>query len=224
MAKPYPYNMNASRALLTSPDTFAFTLMCILLTKYDTEIFEEEDTSVLFKDIEDDFNIHLSEEAENRINAAITVLITDLPRISFSVFKSVALAFAEGQIGTEEDRDDEELNTCELLWALYEIAILSGQTVAQVQESLSESVVEELNNIIDSEAEDMDEEDSEIRKENAEESKQEGIEDIKEVARDPYYNRYVKASLEQLVRQLKRLGVAPEICLEIFTTFSGLGR
>ena len=79
MAKPYPYNMNVSRALLTSPDTYAFTLMCILLTKYDTEISEEEGTSVLFKDIEDDFNVHLSEEAENRINAAITVLTTGSP-------------------------------------------------------------------------------------------------------------------------------------------------
>lgn len=212
MSRPYIYNMQASKALLRSPDTYAFTLMCILLSKYDTEeVLEEEDTEVLFKNIEDDFGVHIPEEVENRINAAITVLTTDLPLVSFPVFKSVALAFAEGQIGDEDDREDEELNTCELLWALYEIAMLSGKTVPEIQEELSESVVEELNDIIDSEAEDPEDEDDD-------ETKEEGIEDIQEAAKDPYYRRYVQASMEQLVRQLRSLGVAPEICLEILTS------
>lgn len=220
MARPYPYNMETSRELLKSPDTYAFTLMCILLSKYEAdEVLEEENTEVVFKNIEDDFNVHIPEEVENRINAAITVLTTDLPLVSFPVFKSVALAFAEGQIGDEDDREDEELNTCELLWALYEIAILKGQPVPEVQVELSESVVEELNNVIDSEAEDPE---NDYKEENAEETKEEGIEDINEVAKDPYYNRYVRASMDQLVRQLKKLGVAPETCLEILTTFRGM--
>lgn len=220
MARPYPYNMETSRELLKSPDTYAFTLMCILLSKYEAdEVLEEENTEVVFKNIEDDFNVHIPEEVENRINAAITVLTTDLPLVSFPVFKSVALAFAEGQIGDEDDREDEELNTCELLWALYEIAILKGQTVPEVQVELSESVVEELNNVIDSEAEDPE---NDYKEENAEETKADGIEDINEVAKDPYYNRYVRASMDQLVRQLKKLGVAPETCLEILTTFRGM--
>ncbi len=222
MSRPYPYSLETTRDLLKSPDTYAFTLMCILLSKYEAdEILEEENTEVIFKNIEDDFGTRIPEEVENRINAAITVLTTDLPLISFPVFKSVALAFAEGQIGDEDDREDEELNTCELLWALYEIAILKGQTVPEVQADLSESVVEELNNIIDSEAEDPDDD---YEEENAEETKAEGIADINEVAKDPYYNRYVHASLDQLVRQLRKLGVAPETCLEILTTFRGMGR
>lgn len=220
MSRPYPYKLEETRKLLKSPDTYAFTLMCIILSKYDAEeVLEEEDTSVIFKNIEDDFNVHIPEEVENRINAAITVLTSDLPLISFPVFKSVALAFAEGQIGDEDDREDEELNTCELLWTLYEIAILTGRTVPEVQEELSESVVEELNNIIDSEAEDQDDD---YEEENAKETKEEGLEDINEIARDPYYNRYVRASMDQLVRQLKKLGVAPETCLEILTTFRGI--
>lgn len=213
--RPYPYKLEETKKLLRSPDTFAFVLMSILITKYDTQFLEEEDSSALFLDIKEDFGVKLPEENENRINAAIQVLISDLPLISFPVFRSCALAFAEGQIGDEDDREDEELNTCELLWALYEISLLKGESVEEVQNSLSEEVVEKLNDVIDSEAEDEEDED---------ETKAEGIADINEVARDPYYRRYVKASMEALVRQLDRLGVHPEICLEVLTTYNGLGR
>lgn len=210
----YPYNMEETKKLLSSPDTYAFTLMSILITKYDTDFLEEEDSSALFADIEEDFNIHLPEEVENRINAAIEVLTSDLPLIAFPVFKSVALSFAEGQIGDEDDREDEELNTCELLWALYEISLLKGESVEEIENQLSEPVVDGLNKIIDSEAEDIEED---------EESKEEGIEDINEVARDPYYRRYVRASMEELVKQLQSLGVSTEVCAEILMTYNGMG-
>lgn len=193
--------------------------MSILLTKYDTHFLEEEDSASLFADAEEDFKTKIPEENENRINAAIQVLTSDLPLISFPVFKSVALAFAEGQIGTEEDREDNELNTCELLWAIYEMSLLRGESVEEIQNQLSEEVVEELNNIIDSEAEDVEEEEIE----DEEETKEEGIEDINEVAKDPYYRQYVRAGVEALVRQLDSMGVPAATCLEVLTTYNGMG-
>lgn len=220
----YPFKLEPTRELLRSPDTYAFTLITILLAKYDTDFLEEEDNSVIFANVKDDFGVTLPEESENRISAAILAMATDLPFISFPVFESVALAMAEGQIGEVDDREDGELNTCELLWALTEIALLRGEPVRQVQEQLSDSVVDELNDIIDSEAEDIEDEedDNEEKRQEEEESKEEGIQDINDAAHDPYYNRYVHACIEELVRQLKKLGVSPEICLEILTNYRGV--
>lgn len=214
----FPYNREGAKELLQSSDTYAFTLLTILLTQYETEevLGEDAEVAALFANVEEDFGVKLPEENENRIQAAILVLTSDLPLISFPVFRSCALAFAEGQIGDEEDREDGDLNTCELLWALYEMALLLGVKVEEVQEELSEEVVEKLNEVIDSEAEDVEEEEED-------ESKEEGIEDINEVARDPYYRRYVRASLEELVRQLRKLEVSPEVCVELLTTYNGMG-
>lgn len=210
----FPYNLEEAKKLLSSPDTYAFVLMSILLTKYDTSFLEEEDSSAVIKSVEEDFNIHLPLEAENRINAAIQVLSSDLPYISFPVFKACALAFAEGQIGDEEDAEDDELNTCELLWGLYEMALLEGKTVEEIEGELSDEVVAGLNRIIDGEAED----------EEDEEDEEDGVEEVNEVARDPYYRRYVRASTEELVRQLQRLGVPASTCAEILMEYNGLGR
>lgn len=207
--RPYPFSRIGTQELLKADDTFAFVLMTILLTKYDTEFFDWE-TEVLAANVKDDFGVWMSEEAEDRVNAAITVLTTDMAYHRFDVFKSVALAFAEGNIGTEDDREDEELNVCELIWTLYEIALLKGKKVSEVKAKLSDRVVDKLNDIIDSEAEDIDEVDA---------PREEGIEAITEVTRDPYYNRYVQQSLTVLIEQLRKLHVSQEICQEIKASF-----
>ena len=207
--RPYPFSRFGTQELLKADDTFAFVLMTILLAKYDTEFFDWE-TEVLAANVKDDFGVWMSEEAEDRVNAAITALTTDLPLQRFDVFKSTALAFAEGNIGTAEDREDEELNVCELIWTLYEIALLRGQKVSEVKAELSDNVVKKLNDIIDDEAEELDE---------VEEPRAEGVEAISEVTRDPYYNRYVQQSLVTLLGQLRKLHVPQEICYEIKTSF-----
>lgn len=207
--RPYPFSRQGTQELLKSDTTFAFVLMTILLAKYDTEFFDWE-TEVLSANVKDDFGVTMPEEAENRINAAITALTTDLPLTRFDVFEKTALAFAEGNIGSEDDREDGELNVCELIWALYEIALLKGQKVSEVKQDLSDRVVDKLNAIIDDEAEDLDEVD---------EPREEGINAITEVTQDPYYNRYVQQSLITLISQLRTLHVSQELCQEIKAAF-----
>lgn len=207
--RPYPFSKLGTQELLKSEDTFAFVLMTILLTKYDTEFFDWE-TEVLAANVKDDFGVWMSEEAEDRVNAAITVLTTDMPLKRYDVFKTVALAFAEGNIGTAEDREDEELNVCEMIWALYEIALLKGQKVSEVKAELSDKIVDKLNAIIDDEAEEIDE---------VEAPREEGIAAITETTRDPYYNRYVQQSLTTLIEQLRKLYVSQELCQEIKASF-----
>lgn len=209
--RPFSFKPAAVKELLSSKSTFAFVIMTILLSKYDTQIFEEE-TEIIAEQIKDDFQVDIPEEVENRLNAAINVLTTDLVFINFNVFKSVALAFAEGNIGDVENREDEELNVCEILWTLNEIALLKGITVQEVKESLRPYVVDELNKIIDDEAEDLDEVD---------ETEEEGIEAITEVSRDPYYWRYTVESLTELLEQLRKLGVGDGLLQQIKTAFLG---
>lgn len=209
--RPFSFKPAAVKELLSSKSTFAFVIMTILLSKYDTQIFEEE-TEIIAEQIKDDFQVNIPEEVENRLNAAINVLTTDLVFINFNVFKSVALAFAEGNIGNVENREDEELNVCEILWTLNEIALLKGITVQEVKESLRPYVVDELNKIIDDEAEDLDEVD---------ETEEEGVEAITEVSRDPYYWRYTVESLTELLDQLRKLGVGEGLLQQIKTTFLG---
>ena len=73
----YPFKKSEAAKLLESDDAYAFVLMTILLPVFGDDLFTE-DSAVLFADIEDYFDCHLSEESENRINAAITAMTTDL--------------------------------------------------------------------------------------------------------------------------------------------------
>ena len=199
----FPFDESGVRELLESPDTLAFTLMTIILNKYDTDCFEWE-SAVLFKAIEEDFHVKLPEECEERINAAIMVLTSDLPFISFNVFTAVALAFAEGNIGTIADGQDEELNTCEILWALYEISLLLGITVPEVQEKFTDKVIDAINNTIDGESEDK------------EDLVDDDTDTVAEAANEPYYSKYVTVTLLELCKQLAKMHVHINIIVELF--------
>ena len=88
----------AARKLLASDETFAFTLMTILLSTYGQDTFDENPVA-LFKNLEEDFNIKHPEESENRINAALTAMTTDLFFTQRASFKAITLALNEGDIG-----------------------------------------------------------------------------------------------------------------------------
>lgn len=119
-------NLNRSEAarLLEYDDTFATTLMVILLSEYGDEVFTE-DPIVIFKNLEDDFRCKLSEETETRINAALMAMTTDLAYVSPHVFKAVALAFTDGDIGGIPDGEEEELDGSAALWTVVELGILN---------------------------------------------------------------------------------------------------
>lgn len=187
--------------LLESDETFAFTLMVILLATYDQEVFDENPV-VLFSRIESDFRIKLPEEAENRINAVLTAMTTDLFYTQYSVFKSIALALCEGDIG---DGEDDDLNAAEILWAITEVGLLNGDTFAETQEKLSDSVAQGCNNIIDDEAEDVDDS-SET--------------DLEDAIKEPYYQKFVTANLLELAQQLLRLKVPTQTVEEILKAYN----
>lgn len=204
----FKFKRDVASRLLASDDTFAFTLMTILLAEYDQEVFDENPV-VLFNRIEEDFRITLPEEAENRINAAITAMTTDLFYTQFSAFKAITLALNEGDLGdlVDGEDDNEDLNAAELLWAITEVGLLNGDNFAETQEKLSESVAIGCNAIIDDEAED-------------EEEIADTTDTITEAIREPYYQQYVTINLLELARQLAQLGVSTAIIEDLLKTYN----
>lgn len=195
--------------MLTSDTTFAFTLMTILLAYYDQEVFDEEEPEALFARIEDDFNIKLSEEVENRINAALLVMTSDLAYTQVAAFKSVALALANGNIGSIPQGGDEELNAAEILWAITEIGLLNGESFDEVSEAMSESVKTFCNDVVDGEAEDP---------EYTEEGDE--LDTLEEAMQETYYQKFVTANLLALAKQLLQLEVSPGVVSELLAFYN----
>lgn len=190
-------NKAAARKLLASDETFAFTLMTILLSTYGQDTFDENPI-VLFKRLEEDYSIKLPEESENRINAALTAMTTDLFYTQWAAFKAIVLALNEGDIGSipdDGDGEDEELSATEILWGITEVGLLTGENFITAEASLSDSIAEKCNAVIEDEAEDTEEVDDDV-------------DQTEEAFAEPYYQKYVTANLLELARQLLSLGVS----------------
>lgn len=196
------FHRDIMTALLENEDTSAFVLMTILINEFeDKDIFESE-TEVLFDDIERTFHIKLPEDNENKINAAITAMSTDLFYTNFDVFKAITFSLNEGDIGDVED--DEDVPTVpEIMWAIVEVALLNGTTFAETE--FPKHMEDLINDVIDNEAEDKDEVDDEV-------------DTIEEAMTEPYYQRYVTIKLLEVARDLLRLGVPNELVGELLAS------
>lgn len=192
----FPYNREAAARLLSNEETFGFVLVAIILSAYGTEALEEEDLTCLFTDLEGDFDCKLCEENENKINAAITAMTTDLFYTNPNVFDAVTLALNEGDIGDIVSGIMEEVNAPQALWALYEVALLNADSMEESRNLCSQSVINHVNEIITGEAADLDEVDDET-------------DTLEEAIQEPYYQQYVNAKIRELARQLLFLGCDP---------------
>lgn len=204
----FDINRSAAAELLASDETFAFTLMTILLNEYEQDLFDENPVA-LFNRIEEDFRIKFPEENENRVNAALTAMTTDLFYTQFSAFKSITLALNEGDIGeiADGDEDEEDLNAAEILWAITEVGLLNGETFTEVQDKISDSVATGCNAVIDNEAEEEEEIDNDT-------------DSIEEAIKEPYYQKYVTINLLELARQLLSLNVPTGMVEELLNTYN----
>lgn len=184
---------NVISKLLADDSTYAFILLVIILSHVgDMDLADIEDTEVLFKDLEEEFNCKIPEENENKINAVITALTTDLFWRNFSVTKSISLAFKDGDIGDMALYGDEEIEVCYILWAALEVGMIHNMTLLESLNDFSPSIAEQINNLLDNEAEDREDEE---------------VNEIDEIMREPYYHRYISYNLLNLTAQLIDLGV-----------------
>lgn len=191
----YPFKKSEAAKLLASDDAYAFVLIAILLPVFGDDLFTE-DTSILFADIEDYFDCHLSEESENRINAAITAMTTDLFFTNVNMFNSIALSFAEGDIGDIPDGILETPDVGDMLWAVQEMSLLIGEPKEseEFQSKFSPAVVAYINEKLVTVAEDLDE-------------VPDDVDTLDEAFEVPYFERVIDENTAQLIKQLYMIGV-----------------
>ena len=193
----YPFKKSEAAKLLASDDSYAFVLMTILLPVFGDDLFTE-DSSILFADIEDYFDCHLSEESENRINAAITAMTTDLFFTNVNMFNAITLAFAEGDIGDIPEGILETPDVGDMLWAVQEVSLLIGEPKEseEFQSMFSPSVMSYVGDMIASVAEDLEE-------------VPDDVDDLDEAFDEPYFERVISENTAQMVKQLYMIGVDP---------------
>lgn len=199
-------NTVAACRILEDEDASAFVLMAILLDRYGDEVFEE-DPEALFKNIEEDFRCKLPEENENRINAAILSMATDLPYHKPNVFKAVALAFTEGDIGDIPDGEDEELDGSAAIWTVAELGLLNDDPPGDEAISLySEAVQNLVGELIREQAAD-------------EEEIPDSVDTMEEALDTPYFIVRVEEEIKAIAAQLNELGAPATAIQEILDTF-----
>lgn len=193
----YPFKKSEAAKLLASDDAYAFVLMTILLPVFGDDLFTE-DSAVLFADIEDYFDCHLSEESENRINAAITAMTTDLFFTNVNMFNAITLAFAEGDIGDIPEGIMETPDVGDMLWAVQEVSLLIGEPKEseEFQSKFSPSVMSYVGDMIASIAEDLDE-------------IPDDVDELDEAFDEPYFERVISDNAAQMAKQLYMIGVDP---------------
>ena len=192
----YPFKKSEAAKLLASDDAYAFVLMTILLPVFGDDLFTE-DSAILFADIEDYFDCHLSEESENRINAAITAMTTDLFFTNVNMFNAITLAFAEGDIGDIPEGVMETPDVGDMLWAVQEVSLLVGEPKEseEFQSMFSPEVMSYVGNMLASVAEDDEVSDD--------------IDELDEAFNEPYFERVIDENTAQLSKQLYMIGVDP---------------
>lgn len=88
-----------TKLFLVNPTTSAITLMTILLDKYSSE-FLEWDPITINEQINNDFNIKLSDINSNKIQAVITLLTTDSYHYSLEAFNNINIALSGEPLNT----------------------------------------------------------------------------------------------------------------------------
>lgn len=201
----YKFDKKLTKQLLVDKGTYAFVLLTIILSYLPEgeDDLGEIDTEVLFTDLEEEFECNIPEENENKINAAITALTTDLFWRSPSVNKAISMAFQDGDIGNIINEDDEEIEGCYLIWSLLEVGMFHDMSLSDSVNTCSNDVIDFINSVLDEEAEE----------------KESDVDEINEVMRDPYYHRYVSYNLLQLSSQLLQLGADPNVVAELWKEY-----
>lgn len=204
----YSFDKKAVKELLQDSSTYAFVLLAIVLQflpEGEDDLAEIDDTSVLFADLEDEFDCNIPEENETKINAAITALTTDLFWRSYQITKSITLAFLEGDIGDLVKGEDEEVEACYILWAALEVGLIHDLSFTDSLSEFNPDIISNINELLDSEAEDREDEE---------------VDQIQETMREPYYHRYISYNLLKLTQQLYKLGINNNIIKELWTTYT----
>lgn len=170
--------------LIRDPEALALPLMTVLLSAYGPQVFEEDPID-LWLSVEEDFNAQLTEEGENRVNASILALTSDLFYSDPLVLRATALALFEGDLGDMVNGVLEDIEFPEALWAVYEVGLMRGD-----DEEFSDDVSEYIDRLM---------------RETSEDNEDLGMEPDEAI---PYAVRFLEDMKGTLRDQLRLIGVS----------------
>lgn len=119
-ALPTKIDQELAYKLLSSIGTFSTTLHYILLVTFQERAYQMPPAE-LFNQLEERYSVKLPQEVEDRINALLTLMLTNGYWNEPQVCRAVTLAFAEGNPGFEAFQEDPTIP--EVIWAAYEASL-----------------------------------------------------------------------------------------------------
>lgn len=189
MLDTFPFDKRKAADFLADTETTATVLHMIILAAYGDEVYgsvengvEQADPVELWLRIKEDFSVTVPESNENKVNALMLALSTDAFYEDPLAFISICNALYSGDLGDLVDGMLEDLTIPEMLWGIYEVELNRGESrgfILQIDKLMDE--------IIQNEAEDN--------------------EELEEEQVVPYYERFVQEMRDDMLIQMRILGV-----------------
>jgi hypothetical protein len=189
MLDTFPFDKRLAADLLADTETTATVLHMIILAAYGDEVYgsleqniEPADPVELWLRIKEDFSVNIPESNENKVNALMLALSTEAFYDDPLAFISISNALYSGDLGDLVNGALEDLTMPEMLWGIYEVELNRGDS-----EGFSISIDRLIDEIINNEAEDN--------------------EELEETEVVPYYEKFVAAMRDDMLVQMRMLGV-----------------
>lgn len=187
----YRFDTDEVKKALEYKETFAIVLLAIALAYLPDgeDDMASIDVDRLVEELEERFDAKIPDENVNKLNAAVTLLTTDYIYTDINVLQAVALTLDDGDMGELATGGYEDVDVCQLLWAVMEDSLINGESFDDNLEKFDDNVSDWINTVISNEGYDADSDDS--------------LEDV--ASHVPYYGRVVKGKLLLLIAQVRKL-------------------
>lgn len=136
--------MDEFQRALSSPDTFATVLLLIFVDKYGTEAFEWSPETIAME-LQEDFNVQLSQPAFDRLMTAIDLLTSDNFYRSLPDFINQCNILAGD---TYDPRTWDPADALECAWGITEVLLLNPP---EEENPFSEEIVGYIGKVLDDE-------------------------------------------------------------------------
>lgn len=159
-----PTTLDAGKcsAALGDPDTSALTLLTIAMWAFGDNVLgdpeanlEPMDPSGLWAGLNEMFGTWVTEEGENKLNALMLALQSDLFYRDVDVFSSVCEALMDGDLGDMVQGNFGELSSVEIMWAVLEVELAHDNE--QGPPEFSQGIVDIISRALTIEQESQDE-------------------------------------------------------------------
>lgn len=134
MTQPVQLDEGACRRLLGDPDTPAFVLLTIAMWALGPIVLGDPDGDVDAEDpaevvaaLYDRFDVWITDEGQNKLNAITMALQGDLFYRDVDVFNAVVTALPDGDLGDLIDNEmASDITLADIMWAMLEVDIAAG--------------------------------------------------------------------------------------------------